>query len=187
MNLSLLLQSLILNLEIEIAAPKNVPVLARHRLALLIAARTQLLTQFATEAARKPDQALRVLRQIFLAHARLAIEPMQACLARQPDQVAVALFVFRQHQQVVVLVVGRLGTMVLGLAHVELAPQNRLDALLFRRIEKVHSPIDIPVVGHRDRRLPQRRHPVHKLVNVASPIQQRVFRMQMQMRKFSHG
>ncbi len=111
---------------------------------------------------------------------------MQARLAGQPDQVAVAFFVLRQHQQVVVLVIRRLRAMILRLAHVELAPQNRLDPLGLRRVEKVHRPIDVPVVRHRDRLLPQRRHPVHQLVYVACPIQQRVLRMQMQMRKFSH-
>jgi addiction module HigA family antidote len=44
-----------------------------------------------------------------------------------------------------------------------------------------------PVVRHRDRSLSQRRHPVHQLGQVASPIQQRVLRMQMQMRKFAHS
>ena len=46
------------------------------------------------------------------------------------------------------------------------------------RIEKVHRPVDVPVVRHRDRLLPQRRHPVNELVHIASPIQQRIFRMQ---------
>ncbi len=35
--------------------------------------------------------------------------------------------------------------------------------------------------------LPQLGHPVHQLFNVASPVQQGIFRMQMQMRKFGHG
>ena len=45
----------------------------------------------------------------------------------------------------------------------------------------------IPVVGHGDRLLPQRGHPVNKFGQVANPIQQRVLGMQMQMRKFGHG
>ncbi len=150
-------------------------------------ARHQLFAQLAAQAAGKPDQPLRIVRKKLLAHPRLAIEPMQAGLARQPDQVAIALFVLRQHQQVVVLVVGRVGAMVLRLAHVELASQDRLDPLRLGRIEKVNRPVDVPVVRHRNRLLPQRRDAINELVNVASPVQQRVFRMKMQVSKFSHG
>jgi hypothetical protein len=135
----------------------------------------------------KADQPLRVFRQVPLAHARLAIEAVQRSLRGNPHQVAVALFVLRQHQQVIVVVPLAGRAMVLVLADIQLAAQNRLDPLGLRRIEKVHRPIDIPVVGHGDRLLPQRRHPVHQLGQVASPVQQRVLRMQMQMRKFSHG
>ena len=82
---------------------------------------------------------------------------------------------------------GRLGAMVLRLADIELAPQNRLDPPILRRGKKVHRPVDIPVVRHGDRSLPQVRHPVHQLLNVTSPVQQGIFRMQMKMRKFGHG
>jgi hypothetical protein len=43
------------------------------------------------------------------------------------------------------------------------------------------------VVGHGDRGLAERGHPVNELMNAASPIQQRVLGMQMQMCKFTHG
>jgi len=42
------------------------------------------------------------------------------------------------------------------------------------------------VVRHSDRLLPQVRNPVHQLGQVASPIEEGVFGMQMQVRKFSH-
>ena len=127
-----------------------------------------------------------MFRQVALAHARLAIEPMQRCLRCNPHQVPVALFVLGQHQQMIVVVSVAGRAVILVLADIKLTPQNRLDPALLRRLKKVHSPIDIPVVGHRDRLLPQVRDPVHQLGQVASPIQQRVLRMQMQMRKFSH-
>ena len=125
--------------------------------------------------------------EILLAHARLAIEAVQAGLAGHPDQVAIALFVFGQHQQVVVLVVGRVGAMVFGLAHVELAAQDRLDALLLGRVEEVHRPVDVAVVRHRDRLLAQRGHAINELVDVAGAVEQRVFGVQMEVSKFGHG
>ncbi len=77
--------------------------------------------------------------------------------------------------------------MVLRLAHVKLAAQDRLDPLVLRRIEKVHRAVNIPMVRHGDGLLTQRRHAIHKLINVASPVQQGIFRMQMQVGEFRHG
>ena len=77
--------------------------------------------------------------------------------------------------------------MILAFAHVKLAAQDRLHALLLGRIEKVHRSVDISVVRHGDGLLPQRRHAVDELVDIASAIQQRIFRMQMQVGEFRHG
>ena len=81
-----------------------------------------------------------MLGQIFLANARLAIEAVQRCLRGNADQVAVALFVFRQHQQVVVLIALRIGAMIFFLADVEFAAQNGLYPVLLRRIKKWTAP-----------------------------------------------
>ena len=81
----------------------------------------------------------------------------------------------------------RLRAMILRLAHVELAPQDRLDALFLGRVEKVHRSIDISVVRHGDGLLPQRRHAIDELVDVAGAIEQRVFGVQMQVGEFRHG
>src|ERR1700739_2167032 len=77
--------------------------------------------------------------------------------------------------------------MVLGLAHIEFASKDRLDALGLGSINKMHGPIDVPVVRHRDRLLPQRSNAINELMNVASPVKERVFGVQVQVCKFSHG
>ncbi len=112
---------------------------------------------------------------------------MQAGLAGEADQVAIAFLVLGQHQQVVVLVVGRVGAMVLRLAHVEFASQDRLDALGLGCIEEVHRPVDVPVVRHRDGLLAQRGDAVNELVDVASAVEEGVFGVQMEMGEFGHG
>jgi hypothetical protein len=128
-----------------------------------------------------------MLRQVLLADARLPIEPVQRGLRGYPDQVPVPLFVLRQHQQVVVVVVLRLGAVILVLADIELAAQNRVNDLGLGGVKKVDRPVDVAVIGHGDRLLPQFRDLSHQFLNVACPVQQRIFRVQMQMRKFSHG
>ena len=125
--------------------------------------------------------------RIFLAHARLAIEAVQAGFTGEADQVAIALFVLRQHQQVVVLVVGRVGAMILRLAYVQFASQNRLDALGLGRVEKVNGPVDVPVVRHRDRLLSEGRHAINELVDVAGAVKEGVFGMKVEVGEFGHG
>ncbi len=180
-------QPLILNLQVEVAPAENVLVAQRRLLSLVVLVRHQVFAQFAAQAARQTHQALRVLGQIRLADARLAIEAVQRGLRGDPDQVPVALFVLRQHQQVVVVVALRRGAVILVLAHIQLTAQDRLDPLGLGCVKKVHRPVDVAVIGHGDRLLPQRRHAAHQFLDVACPVQQRVLRVQMQMRKFGHG
>ncbi len=77
--------------------------------------------------------------------------------------------------------------MVLGLAHVEFASQDRLDALGLGRIEKVHRPVDVAVVRHGDGLLAERRDAINELVDVAGAVEEGVFGMQMEMGEFGHG
>ena len=191
--LLLVFKTLVLNLQKEISLAEDVLILLRDGLGPQVSVRSvqirvaQHFTQLSAQATRRADQSLAVFRQILFAYARLAIKAVQARLRRKPDQVPVALLVFRQHQQVVVLVVGRIGAMILRLAHVEFAAQNRLDAFSLRRLKEVHRSINIPVVRHGHGLLPQRRHAVHKLINVARAVEQGILSMQMQMGKFRHG
>ena len=77
--------------------------------------------------------------------------------------------------------------MVLRLAHVELASQDRLDSLGLGRIEKMHRSIDVSVVRHGDGLLAERGDAVNELVDVAGAVEKRVFGVQMKMREFGHG
>ena len=69
-----------------------------------------------------------MFRQKLLADARLVIEAVHAGFRGDLDQVAVAFFIFRQHQQVVVGIAFRRCAMVIFFADVKLAPDDRLDA-----------------------------------------------------------
>ncbi len=77
--------------------------------------------------------------------------------------------------------------MILRLADVEFASQDRLDALGLGRIKKVHRAIDVPVVRHRHRLLAEGCHAINELVNVAGAVKKGVFGMKMEMSEFGHG
>src|SRR6185437_6159646 len=128
-----------------------------------------------------------MLRQIFLAHPRLPVKPMQRSLGRNPDKVPVTFFVLRQNQQVVVVIPLRIRAVVIFFADVKLAAKNRLNALLLRRLKKMHGSIDVAVVRDGNRLLADARDPINKLLHVASAVKKRIIRMQMKMSKFRHG
>ena len=127
-----------------------------------------------------------MLGQIFLAHPRLAIEAVERGFGRDADQIAVALFVLGEHQQVVVVVALRLGTMILLLADVELAPENGLDATCLRGLEEVDGSVDIAVVCNGDGLLADVGDAIYKLFYVAGAIEEGVVGVQVQVGEFSH-
>ena len=107
----------------------------------------QALGDFALQAAGQADQSLGVLGQKLLADARLVIEAVQRSLRGDLDQVAVAFFVFGQHQQVVVgVALGRraLDVVVVLLADVKLAADDRLDARPLAAFTKCTAPKILP-------------------------------------------
>ncbi len=76
--------------------------------------------------------------------------------------------------------------MIVLLADVELAAQDRLDALLLGRVKKVDCAVDVAVVCDGDGLLADPVHVGHQLVDVAGAVQQRIIRMQMKMCELSH-
>ena len=114
---------------------------------------------------------------------------MQRGFRRDLHQIAVALFVLRQHQQMVIrIALGRraLDVVIVFLADVKLAAHDRLDARMVRSIDEVYRAENITVVGHRHGRHAQLFHAVAKLFDVASAIKKRVVGMQVQMDKLGH-
>src|ERR1700744_2464891 len=119
-----LLKPLILNLEEKILAAKNIAKKGRSRSRSGVVPFRQPLRHFALQAARKPNQSLGMLGQKFLADARLVIKPEQRGFRRNLYQIAVAFFIFREHQQMVVGIAvrwGALDVVIVFLADVQLA------------------------------------------------------------------
>ena len=112
---------------------------------------------------------------------------MQRSFRGQADEIPIAFFVFGEHQEVVVLIVGSVGAVILSLADVEFAAEDGLDPLFFGRLEEVNCPVDISVVGHGDGFLPQGGDPVYQFRNVAGAVEEGVLGVQMEVGEFGHG
>ena len=67
------------------------------------------------------------------------------------------------------------------LDHVRLAAQDRLDPVLLAGREELNGPVHHPVVGERQRRLAEGGRTLGQLVDLASPVEQRVLGMDVQV------
>ena len=191
-------EALVLDFEIEVAAAEDVLVLKRDALGFLIGRLRVVLVfliqekfaKLAGEAAGRADEALGVAGEEALGDARLAIEAVQRGLGGDANQVLIALFVFGEDEEVVVLVFGvgrNLGAMVLALRHVELAAENGADAALLGGVEEVDRAEDVAVVGHGHGLLAQGGDAVHELGEVACAVEEGVLGVQMEVGEFGHG
>ena len=72
-----------------------------------------------------------------------------------------------------------LDVVIVFLADVQLAADNRLDANFVGRVHKLHCAEDVAVVGHGDRWHAKLLHPVDKLIHATGAVEHGVVRMQM--------
>ena len=83
---------------------EDVAVVVRQALGVVVAVRQQRFVDVAAQAGGQGDQALGVPGEKVLVDARLVVEAVEVAGGDQLDQVAVALLVFAQQDQVVVAV-----------------------------------------------------------------------------------
>ena len=131
-----------------------------------------------------------MFRQEFLADARLVVETAKGRFRRDLGKVAVAFFVFRQHQQMIVGVAFggcAFDVVIVLLADVKLAADDRLDSCRFGRIHKVHRAENVAMIGHGHGGHAQFFHALDKLFHVAGAIQHGVIGMEVQVNELGHG
>ena len=170
--------------------PKDVAVAGGRRPRRVVVLFHQALGNFAFQTARESDQPLGVFRQKLLAHPRLVVEAAQRGFRRDPGQVAVAFLVFGQDQKMVIgIAVGRsaFDVVVVLLADVKLAADDRLHSGLVRGIHEMDCAEDVAVVGHGDRGHAQLFHALDKLFHVAGAVEHGVVGMEVQVNELGHG
>src|SRR5438128_1728422 len=86
----------------------------------------------------------------------------------------------------VVLVALRRRAMVVLLADVEFAPDDRFDAGSFGSAIEMPRAKDVAMIGHGDRLHSLLLHPRHELFRLASAVQQREMRVEVKVGEFRH-
>src|SRR6185369_4073435 len=188
-DLVFLLKALVLNFEKEIVTAKDVTVGGGHLFRSLVLLLGQKFGYFSFQASRERDETFGVLGEESLADARLVIEAVQRCFRGDADEVAVALFVLRQHQQMSVGVALRRGTLdvvVLLLTDIEFTSDDGFDASLMGSINEVYGAENVAVIHHSDGRHPQFLHPRDEFLHIASTVEHRIVGMKMEVYELRH-
>ena len=106
---------------------------------------------------------------------------MQRCLGDDLHQVAVALIVLGQHDEMVVGVALRRGAMVFLLGDVELAAQDRLNTGFLGGVDERDGAEDVAVVGHGDRGHLEFFDAADQALDLASAVEHGEVGMKMEM------
>ena len=141
---------------------------------------------FAGETAGERDQPLLVLRQDFLVDARFVVITLQVGRGVEFDQVSVAGLVLGQQDQVVVNILAAARRLLVQAAcrrHIDLAADDRFDALIARGLIKIDRAVEHTMVGDRQGGKLQVARLVHQRVETAGAIEQRILGVQMEMDK----
>jgi len=147
---ALLGQAVILELEVEAIRPQDVAVLAGDGPGKVPVLDLERPGNLAVEAGRQADQALAVLRQVLAVDARLVVVAVDVRVRDEAAQVPIADEVGGEEDEVEGLGVG----LALLVGHrpagdVGLDADDRLDALVPRRLVEGDGAIEGPVVGDR--------------------------------------
>ena len=138
----------------------------------------------AGRTAAQRDDALAVLGQQLLVHARLVVEALQVGACRELDQVAVAGVILREQRQVEVVVGARVRLLEPRIGRdIRLDADDGLDVAGARFLVEVDGTVERPVVRHRDGLLAERLHPIHHVRDAAQAIEQAVLGVKVKVRK----
>ncbi len=181
---AVLIEVMILHFQEEVVLPEHVGVLVGEAAGFLVAIGEQGLVDVASEARRKRNQALGVTREQFLVDAGLVVEAFQAGRRDQLDEIAVALLVLAEQDQVVIAIGVRFDRVAL-LGDVDLAADDRMNVLLLGLVVELHCAEQVAVIGHGDGRHLLLGDDVHELADFAGAVEQRVVGMAMKMNEWS--
>jgi hypothetical protein len=128
-----------------------------------------------------------VRRQQFLVDPRLVVEALGVTRRHQLDQIPIAFVGLREQHQMIRRLAGRaaLGQPA-ARRDVNLAAENRLDAVLAGVIVEDHRREHVAVLGDRNRRHLQLRRLVEQFVDPARTVEQRELGVKMKVDEFSH-
>ena len=183
----LLADAVILQLQVEMVRTEDLSERQRVFLRALIAAAAEPARDLAGKAGRQGDQPFAVLAQQRKVDARLNVKALDMRHGNEVGKVAVPLLVLAQQHQMARLAV-KFVLLIKARArrNIDLAADDRLDALSFAGAVKVDRAVHHAVVRDGAGGLPHLLDKLRKVFDAAGSVEQAVFRMNMKVGK-GHG
>ena len=186
-DLGLLRQPVVHQLDEEIVFAEDLLVLAdrpRRRAPVAAGQRSRDLT---LQAPGQADQALRVLPQEGLVHARAVVETREIGFGHETDEIPVTRLGRGQDRQVIRVPVARLARRLrfavapVRRRDVRLDAQDRPDALLESLVVEGKRPEHVAVIGHGDRRHLELPDAAAQLSQPVGAVEKRILRVEVEM------
>ncbi len=187
-------QPVLLQLEVDVLGAEDAEQLVGVGARVLGAVFGEALAEAGGEAAGERDHALGVARDLLEVDGRLAaLQPLQEAGGGELDEVAVAGVVGGQQREVVALArfprrvgsdprwVGSGGGRGVVVHEIDLAADDRLDAVLGARLVELHRAVHHAVVGETEGGLLELRGALGEGVDLAGAVEQGVLGVHVQM------
>ena len=142
---------------------------------------------FAAQAGGKRDQALAVLGEKFVIHARLVIKAVKIARRNELDEVPVAFIVLAEKDQMIRALGVGAAVLVVVRRDINLAADDRLHAVRGGLMVKIRGRKKIPVIGDGDRRHSAPRGFGGQFTDFTGSVEKGIIRVQMQMDKVRGG
>ena len=185
--IDLVLLGQFVGLDFQVEAPReNLGIFPGRGLGPLGVVVGEALGHLAVEAGGQGNEAAVQLLQKFLVHPGAVVEALQMPQGHQSDKILIALIIFRQQHQVVMVPLA-LAVVAGPLGYVDLAAQNRLDARGLGLLVEIQDPEERAVVGDGHRRHFKGRRLGQQVLDAHRPIQQTVGGMDMKMDELRLG
>ena len=179
----LFLEPVVLDLNVEVIRTEDLPHSPCELKCLILVPLQKIVRDRSAQAGRCGDDPIAQLIEHLEIHARLIVEAFQTGAARQLQEVPVASLVLGQQEQ---MIRGFCPVLDRARREVGLNSQDRMKIVLPCRLVPVDDPLHDPVIGDRQVLHPQFSCTGHVVVYPAHSIQQRVLRMEMQVRELLH-
>ncbi len=170
-------QAGVLHLHVDVARAEDLGQPVELGLGVLRPAFLESLADPSREATGERDQPVCVAFEQLPVDARLVVVALQVAARRELDQVRIALVRLGEQRQVRVA----LGLRAAVVGDVDLAAEDRLDALLAGLAIELDRAGERPVVGERDRRHVELRRPRSECRDAAGAVQDGVLRVDVQV------
>ena len=145
-------------------------------------------SDLAIQAPREPNEPLCMSCKVLVIGTWLVVETVEVCIGHDPAEIAIARATRREGNQVERLLVG----LPLLIAHaasgdIRLNANDRLDAVLLRRLNELNSAVEGPMVGEGDGVHPEALRLLHERAQVAHAVEQAELAVDVEVREISLG